>query len=267
MIPIKTSLENKYIIDLPKYVPVPPRHLQLQDKVLVYNNGFKWRIIPLEIMKNYPIIYDKVYEKYYQTRINNKYNKVTTDITISYCPYTSVSIIYEGVYELDSNVYNNNIVLVNKNTNEKFVQLIGQCLISNKCKKRWEVKQMTLKNALKSYPDCEYLFTDLPYSYNFVPKNYNTISKIYYPLTNTNDKINKKTLIYGIVYNSSTTKSNNLKYVAIIGKNMSYDIEENGIQRYLEKHESEIREKFGFIIPCFWFIWYDVFPTTKIIQL
>lgn len=262
----KTSINCNRIIKDPNYTMDPPNNLNINDTVLVYNDGRTWKVVSLDIVLSHPIIYDK----YYDDDINN----TVSDISITYCPYTSCAIIYYDKYKLTNKIYNNNIII--KNNNGYMIQMLG--ILYSKYNKmipsiirREEVKIMTLQNALTRYPDCQFLHYTTKMK-PLVNKKYLSNTKIMYKINNISKRFHPKTLIYGIEYitnNSISTK----KYSAIIGddtsknKPNSRDYNKNKFNIYFVKMMDEIRERNGIVYPVYWYAWYAMFPTTKVIKI
>ena len=100
LVKIKHEMNNR-TIEEPSYISrIDDKSLQLSDIVVLYNDNFVWKIVPLEIMRMYPVIHDQ-YE-----------NKI---ITVYVCPYTLYSCVYFGQFYPNNQVYNNNLTLVNNN--------------------------------------------------------------------------------------------------------------------------------------------------------
>ena len=271
---IKTDIRfDDRIIKEPNFIQlINVNDISLQDPVVVYNDGRKWKFIFLDILKSYPIVFDKYYEKF---KTNGKL--LVSDITLTYCPYSSSVLIYFGKYKPTGEVYNNNLI-ISDNSNSFIIQLSGieytriDKKRTNKIIRRAEAKIMTLRDVLTMYPDSKYL--EFMNDKNPVlPKKYSLTHQLNYP----NDKYNKdyhpKTLVYGIEYLSSNTKFD-LKYTVIIPKDAkknkvnSYNIKENKIDDYFNpKMIEKIRDKSGVIIPCYYFVWMSMFPKTKIVKL
>ena len=257
----KTNINCNRIIKNPKYVLAVPNNLNISDIVVVYNDGRLWKIVPLDTALSHPIIYDKYYE--------NDGN-IVSDISITYCPYTSCAITYFGKYKLTNKVYNSNIIL--ENNKNYMVQMLG--VLYSKYNKiipsiirREEVKIMTLLNALTRYPDCLFLHYTVKMN-PLVNKEYLTNDKIMYRINKLSDRFHPKTLLYGIEY------INNIKkYSAIMGdganknKHNSRDYNKNKFNIYFVKMMDEIRERHGIVYPVYWFAWYAMFPNTRVIKI
>ena len=228
-----------------QFVSEVPSDLSLSDNVICYTDGIDIKIVPLDIMKKYPILYDMY---------NNK-----NPISIIVCPFTLSSCIFEGHLNLTNHVENSSIVL--EFNSEKFNIVNGSPTV-----KRYQVQIKTLRNA----------FTDHIHAKYFRPKktNINKISNIvndtYYSQNNLNSHVfHDKTLVYLILYESSQT--HNTKCTVIVGSNASknhptgYNIHESKVAEYLENNEEKIHEKLGFIMPILWFAYKPFFNDAKII--
>jgi hypothetical protein len=261
------------IIKEPKFIQlINDDNISLSDPVVVYNDGRKWKFILLDIVKSYPIVYDKYYEKF---KKNGKLS--VSDITLTYCPYSSSVLIYFGKYKPTGEVYNNNLI-ISDNINSFVMQITGieynrtDQKRTNKLIRRAEAKIMTLRDILTMYPDCKYLdFTNNKDP--ILSEKYTISTKINYKNDNYKKDYHPKTLVYGIEYLSSNTDSE-LKYTVIIPKDAkkdkinSYNIKENKIDDYFNpKMIEKIRDKSGIIIPCYYFAWTSMFPQTKVVKL
>lgn len=231
-------------------------NIKLNAPILCYYNGTIWNIVPLENFYKYPLIYDTISE------INN--NKVKLiDITICFCPLSGIGIIYEGRYTLLDCIENNCIVLVDKH---------GLTFpILDVPTRKWELEVKTLRNAISSHPDCQYmdLIDDID---GIINKSYLKNKDIILNPIKFDTKIHPKTIVHLIQYKSKIINKG-FKYTVIVGQDTTYhkatgyDVRKNGVAEYLHEMDDKIREKFGFITPMFWFASQIFFPKAKIIFL
>lgn len=229
-----------------------PKGLSLKDIILVYNDGISYKSIDINIFNNCPIIYDKYYE-------NNKYY----DISITHCPYSFSSNIYFGIFTSKMELYNGNILIIDEENN-KVCQFTGKSLDNEKYYRKKDVVIMTLRNSLSLYPDYKYLVSET--------KNIK-VKKL--KLYNKNDphfkKIHPKTLIYGVEYLSSKTGTK--KYTAVISKYASeilennYNYTDSGYYKYFKKLLKKLQDKSAIVTPCFWYLWINFYPDTKIVKI
>lgn len=250
----KIKLPKKYIIKNPVYKQIPNKSLKLKDNVLAFFNGIKWHIIPIAVSKEFPIIHEKMNLKSHISRIKNAHDIVQVDVTITFCPFTYIPIIYDGLFDLDGTLYKNNIVLKNIN-NEKIIQSQGINTENKIIIKKWEVILLTLESAITKFPDS--LFIDVELKNNiFVSEDFSFKNcKLSF------DNIQPNSIIYGIEYYKKNTNDNDLHYVAVISTSP------NKINDYFIKNNTKIRNRNGFIMPCKWGAWCQLFPQTKTIYL
>lgn len=243
-----------------------PKTLGLNDIILVYNDGISYKSIDINVFNKEPIIYDKFFEgdTYY-------------DISITHCPYSFCSKIYFGKFTKSNDLYNGNIVLIDKDNN-MVSQFSGEILFSNikKYYRRKDVIVMTLRNSLSIYPDYNYM-VDASTKPNIVAKEYYENDKLYLSddTYNANKKyfknIHPKTLIYGVEYLS--TKTGKKKYTAILSKYSSnivennYNYKDSGYYKYFKKLLNKLKKKSAVVTPCFWYVWVIFNPDTKIVYL
>jgi hypothetical protein len=219
--------------------------INLSDQVILFNIDSSWKVIPLFVSLSYPIIYDKI-------------DKQTVSIVV--CPISLRCSVFKAKYIFDK--YHDNImILTNTDTTEQ-EPITQKIIIDNKTllnnSKRYEIKIMTLKNALMLVPDLLILETNksitpikpllnLKYYTNKYDINNNKIKS----------EIHPKTLVYVVKYKS--LKSNKDKKIILFGSNISkntvsgYDLHKSGIMNYLEKYKYKILENIGYIYPILWF--------------
>lgn len=239
---------------------------KLSDIVILYSDGDKWKVIPLFIINQYPIIHDKYHE------ISNKSVNTITPISIYVCPYTLYSCIYFDTYTPNNKIYNNNIVCINDSDNTMIIPILSQVyqngVITNTYIRKSEVKIMTLKNAISLFPDCLFMDTKIiPKVKPIVDNEYLSNNVIHYEVLPFNDRMTKKSVIYVIEYKSR--KTTHYKYTILMPRKNTYDIVKNGFFEYFVKMVEKIRMKSGIIYTCLWFAWSGVCKLlgTKFIQL
>ena len=239
-----------------------PKKIKLADIVIAYNDGIKWKVIPLYIMNQYPIIYDEYHENRSDVRVV---------VSIYVCPYTLYSCMYFGKYEL-YDITNNNLTIVNVENNIWIAPILNKVysLSTNKVidtyVRKNEVKILTLKNIIYMFPDS--LFMDV----KKIPKKTPIVDKDYLNVKNTKNikntdtkLIDDKQIIYVIEYKSK--KQSEYKYTVIIPKNSDYDVSKNGFEIYFHNTVDKIRIKGGIIHVCLWFAWQKTGIQFKIITL
>jgi hypothetical protein len=210
-----------------KYSAYPT--ISLDSKVIAFDAGIRWHVIPLDIMQKHPIIYDKLMDK------TNK----EVDVSITRCPYTSTIVIYEGKMKL-GDTENNNIIL--KKNGSNIQQLTGECSKKNgNCfVRRWEAYVMTLSNVLHELTDCEYLINET---------DGDTICEI-----DTSDEM------VGLSYESSDINIGQ-KYFAIVSDDFIK------IKEYISQFHEKMTKKNGFLIPTRIDTWMSFHPDSKKIKL
>lgn len=225
-----------------------PRKRKLSDIMISYNDGIKWKIIPLSLMNIYPIIYDEY----------NEPNEQKRPISIYVCPYTLFSCVYFGKYTIYEQSQNNNLnivdtendIYINPILNKTYSLTTNELL--NKYIKKGEVKIITLKNVLYLYPDCLFVNTSkIPLLDGIVSKDY----------------LQNKQIIYIIEYKSKNHNHDEYKYTVIKPKSNNFDIVKNGFESYFHKMVEQIRIKGGMIYPCLLDEWTKTNIEFKMIEL
>lgn len=262
LIDIKIDLHNR-IIKNPQFTKDSSTKNKLIEPVVTYNDGREWKNIPLYIFNMYPVIHDLYFD-----------NDKAKTITVYVCPYTLFSCIYFGEYVPSNKVYNNNIVLKNNNDPDKILipiineiySLSAQQFLEKEFIRKNEVKIMTLRNSISTYPDCQFIDSnEIIKVENIVDNEYLHNKIISYDIDKFSSKYQPKQIIYIIEYKSKT--SFGYKYTVIIPKKNDFDIQKNGFNDYFIKMVDQIRDKGGMIYTCLWFAWDATHADTKIIKL
>ncbi len=250
MISAPANLKNRNYMAT-SFSDFAPKNLKLSDVVVAYNDGLKWKVIPLSIMNEYPIIHDEY---------NEQNSDVRTIISIYVCPYTLYSCIYFGKYELHNKMYNNNITIVSEYDNVWIIPILNKVYslstdeVIDKYIKKSEVKIITLKNVLYTFPDCSFIDSkSIPKQSKIV--KYKTIDSY----------ISNKKLVYIIEYKSQTTS--NYKYTIIIPKHNTFNIIRNGFGKYFHNMVEKIRIKGGIVHTCLLDDWNATNIASKTINL
>lgn len=243
--------DRTYMVDT--FGDFAPKKIKLSDIVVAYNDGIKWKVVPLHIMAQYPIIYDEYHENRSDIRVM---------VSIYVCPYTLYSCMYFGKYELNNKIVNNNLSIVNVENNVWIVPILNQVhslstnkILDNVYIRKNEIKVLSLKNVIYMFPDS--LFVDIkkiPNKSPIVDKEYLSKTKAY-----------NKQIVYIIEYKSK--KQNEYKYTVIIPKNNDYDMAKNGFETYFHKMVEKIRIKGGIIHTCLLFAWEGTGIASKVINL
>jgi len=235
-----------------------PENYNLSDHVVVYSSGNLWRIVLLDIMTSYPLLYD--------TYTNNEQSYL---ITLVVCPKSLRAIVFKGTFTI-KNYEDNKMFLTDSNDNILPIDLAVKINKQNITlpNRRSEVKIMTLKNAIITVPDATFIVTDKP----FVKQN------VYYSdMLDFNSSIipenliHPKTLIYVIQYKSH--KSDDDKYSIVIGKNFSkdavtgYDFKNDGYISYFTEFQNKIINREGYVFSCLWYIAKADYKNSRIIYI
>lgn len=214
-----------------KYFPYPREtNTNILTYIVVFNNGKKWNIIPLDFLKKNPIIYDKIYEHGIKDRMKQQENVATIDISITYCPYTFTLSIFEGKYKIYNKRANDNIILQSiDNKNIILEQLTGRSYNiktrQRKTVRRWECYVLTMRESLLYFRDPSYFI--------------NTTNKT----KSVNVNIKKLTPIYAIIYDSKTLP------IAIINKDDKFNIiKYKTLTMYIKEKHSNLVKNLGLVV-------------------
>jgi hypothetical protein len=255
------NIKNKFLnLDDYNYVAIAPESLKLYDKVIIYNTGDQWKIVSLNLMLSYPIIYDKY-----------SLDEETYDITIILCPVTLRCVIFKGLFEFET-YQEYRMILREKNTETHLPVDLGM-KIDNKyliqSNRRLEVMILTLRSALMTAPDAIYL--------NYEKKSEHVINLEYYSNkldiggNELDGLIHPKTLIYVIQYKTYNTGEDRISLVlgkdAVKNEVTGYDVKKSGLHKYLSTHKQKIINRDGYIMPMLWYIAKDVYKSSRLVYI
>ena len=240
----------------------PPQQYGLQDRVVCYFDGYNRKVIPLYIALSFPIIYDNYMGSHEQIK----------DITITVCPFTLSTAVFEGKFEATQYVQNSCLIITD-NLNHTF-PIIDSFVYSheNKAIKKFQVDIKILRNVFTEYPDCKYmvLSDNIPVK-SILNLKYYENENILFKYVEPSDEFHPKTLVYLIQYISS--KDQSIKSTILVGYDANsrtitgYNVVESGVYKYLMNYDDKIKQKLGFVIPTMWFTWKSFYPNAKIIYI
>lgn len=236
-------------------------NLKLSDNIIVYSCGEnEWKIISLDIMLRYPILYDKY-----------KDEDGTHDITVIVCPLTLQSTIFFGLLTIET--YNDyKMILYNNQTRSMLSIDAGNTIDENNIiskTKRIDVKIMTFRDAIIMVPDaCVGYTTDnlenLLISSDYYKNNYDFMEK------DISDLLHPKTLTYIIQYRS--LKGHN-KFSILLGKDASqsmvtgYNVKKSGTLKYMSKYKNKIINRNGYLMPMLWYMAKNIYPQARVVYI
>jgi hypothetical protein len=225
----------------------PDIELNLDDIMVCYSDGKNVKVIPLDVMKCYPLLYDV-----------NENNKI---LSLVVCPFTLAACVYEGKCKLTQHIEKSCLM----------IELEGDVfnLIDNPFNfRRHQVIYKPLRQVFKDNIHAEYLklIKKSPgrQLVDQVTKDYYESDKLLYDDV-TESVINNKLLVYVINYTSSKTQT--VKHTILVGRHYTDKKYDTGIYDYLEKNEEKINEKLGFIMPMLWFATRLFYKDAKILLL
>ena len=210
---------------------------------------------------------------YYDDIGSRTVDRMMSDITISYCPFSGSCVIFFDKWFCNGDVFKNNIVLSKGKLN---ISQLSCSTCDGELIRREEVNLMTLRNAIGKYPDCHYFNVEVDdrHKVNKIPivqDKYKSDTTIMFGHHSKNKKYHPKSIVFGINYLSRDTNKN--KYSVVVPKGtksdkpINADIKKNGIDDYFIKMLDDVRERGGIIIPTYWFAWIEQFENSKVIEL
>lgn len=259
----KTLLESDY-----EFIQNPPPDLVLTDYVVCYSDGYDTKIIPLDIMKRFPLLHDRQ-------------KSLKKAITLAVCPFTLASCVYEGLFKPTQSVDRSCLIITNYDDRDEN-QVQFNIIQGHYTIKRYEVSIKTLRNAFTDHIHGKYLIlknkSNSPILMDSISKNYYTSEKLVYdqdqeplpksqPFTKEHQVFSNKKLVYLILYESSVTHEIKSTVLADPSTPEGGIYNNNKTQYYLEKNIDKINEKAGFVIPLLWFSWRAFYPDSKILLL
>lgn len=236
-------------------------NIMLSTKIVIYNSGSKWKIVPLNIFLCFPIIYDFVDDS------DGKYQ-----ITVIICPLTLRATMLKGKFTFE--MYDDLTMLVRETTTGSIMPIDVGYKVDKEfvvhTNRRSEVKIMTLRDAVMIAPDA--LFINLT---NKLPPY--VINQNYYEDTNNiqgeniESLVHPKTLAYLIQYKSRKTGTE--KYTIVLGKDAvantvtGYNLKNSGYTEYTYSQRDKIATHEGYTMPILWFISKELYPNAKVVYI
>lgn len=258
-------------IDNPKFVSAALADRDFLDNsefVIGLERGGVKRAYPISILNWHEIVNDKVGEEY---------------IAISFCPLCYTGNAFERVVDGEPSEFgvsgyliNSNLVMYDRKTESLWEQLTGEAIVGPKTGtklKKITVSTMPWIDWKTLHPDTMVLSTDTGYENDykqFPYGDYNTSNDIFFALENTDDRLMKKDLIYGVkvfdkmkAYPVSSIQEefpNGGEFEDTVGgHSVKVKIENKRFTVYDAQTREEIISQIGF-----WFSWVAFYPETEV---
>ncbi|PIQ67950.1 hypothetical protein COY25_02080 [Candidatus Uhrbacteria bacterium CG_4_10_14_0_2_um_filter_41_7] len=180
-------------LDNPKFTNVATADEYLADEVFGINvevNGAH-RFYSYQILNWHQVVNDNFDGK---------------NLTVTYCVFCRSFAVFETnkKFDLDGRVYNNNVLIKDRENNSSWLQIRGLSVIGNNVGEKlnqYQAESITWSDFKKLYPEGEVLSTDTGFVRDYTRHpyaSYDTIKTVYFPLTNFNDVFDKKDLVHGV---------------------------------------------------------------------
>lgn len=237
--------------------------LKLSDNVILYTTGEgKWKIISLDIMLRYSIIYD-----IFQDEEENK----NYDCSIIVCPISLQAVMLIGLFTIQTYI-NNVMILAEKETNALIPINVGLKISESNIiikSRRIDIKIMRLRDAIIFAPDACFGYTDDKLDDFIINVDYYS-DKLDIEGHKLDGLIHPKTLTYIIQYKSSKGREKN---VILLGKDSNkdivtgYNMKNSEISKYLGKYRDKIINREGYLMPILWYIAKSLYINAKVINV
>jgi len=243
-------------------INTPPKDLNLSDIVIGYNTGeSRWKIIKLDDMKKFCILYDRFYKKENENK-EHIFTLIFNPITLNICTFSG-KIEIDDINEDGSFILKKDIYKFKFGTKESLDSQIDNIHIERK-----ETKIMELKNMFMFASDPKYIIIKKK-SDNILNDKYyknkkdflgNNLEKNYHP----------KSLVYIIQYLS---KKGMYKTTILVGTKINYEnptgfnFKESKFEDYFKIYKDKLQNKKAFIFPMFLYYAKLIFNNAKIIFL
>ena len=252
---IKNNDINSKEFEISKIVP---DNYNIDDNVILYNNGINNKVLLLNNMINLIKIKDIFV-----------LNKKKEDITIILNPITLNTCGYFG--EINITKFNEDGSLMLKKNKYEFKMGDEFYTINDDLKnklKRIQIGILKLKDVFKNYFDPVYIILKKKLKNIFDQKFYTNNRDHFNKLIK--ERIHPKTLVYILQYTSTSGKK---KVTILVGKDANsstpsgYNFEKSKFNIYFNEYKEEIYKKKSFIFPMFWYYAKIQFNESKIIFL
>ena len=135
----KIDNKDRILKNIIKEQNIKDSSIELGDNVVFYHNGNNYVVVPISLMKIYPLIYDSIDVEYNGSKYN--YN-----VTLVHCPQTSYTVLLHGQYTLEDYTEDDRIIISDK---DKTIKNKAECSQDNKSKTK--LKQQQLSDTMLSF--------------------------------------------------------------------------------------------------------------------
>ncbi len=203
-------------------------------------------------------------------------------IVVSYSPLCYSGAVFERTlgdqevtFSVSENVYNNNLLLLDDKTNSQWSQLMGQAIfggLSGENLTTYPYQILRWNIVRDNYPNAEVLSRETGFSRNYDRDPYTNFyheKDILFPLTNTDDRIYTKEIVYGIVIDNipaaftvlDIMTSNNQTTTEVINEEQvtaSYN-DDTATHDFVDGSGAHVQSQ-----ETFWFCWVAHYPQTEL---
>lgn len=128
------------------------------------------------------------------------------NLTITYCVFCRSFSVFETnkKFDLDGRVYNNNVLIKDREDNSSWLSMRGVSVIGNNVGEklnRYKAESITWSDFKKLYPEGEVLSTDTGFIRDYTRHpyaSYDTAKTVYFPVNNFDDVFDKKDIVHGV---------------------------------------------------------------------
>ena len=260
-------------IDDPKFISISEAQKDLVDEepgIFIDINGVK-RFYPYQILVFHEIVNDIVGGQ---------------RILVTYCPLCFSGVVFDPVvngerveFGTSGKLWQSNLVMYDRSTDSLWSQVLGEAIVGEMTGTRFKILPSDIARFgdwKRQNPDGEVLSRDTgairfygrdPYG------DYYTTPGVYFPVSNTDNRLEEKDLILGIVigdkakaYFPDAVKGAGTVKDTFAGKNIVLEYDKDlDVVRIYEKKPDGTRERIN-PITSFWFAWAAAHPDTELLK-
>jgi hypothetical protein len=254
-------------IDAPQYLSAAEAILADDDIVVTLSYEGEYRAYPTRILDHHEIVNDTI---------------AGTPLAITWCPLCGSAVgihrqIGDQVTEFGVSgvLYNSDLVLYDRATKTLWDQIEAKGIVGPMTGEQLRLIPVSMTQWARwrqAHPDTLVLSTDTGFEEDYSTDHYadyRDSTRLYMPVSNSDDRIHPKTVVYGFELESGSIAFD----AALLDDSSSYSYKMNGETWELRSGDdgavtlqSDDQESIYAPIRLFWFAWYTFHPQTELIK-
>jgi hypothetical protein len=254
-------------IDAPKYITAEQAPLSDNDIVVTLSYDGEYRAYPTRILDHHEIVNDTI---------------AGTPLAITWCPLCGSAVgIHRQVgdqlteFGVSGVLYNSDLVLYDRATETLWDQIEAKGIVGPMTGEQLRFIPLSMTQWgrwRQAHPDTLVLSSDTGFEEDYSTDRYaeyRDSTRLYMPVSNSDDRIHPKTVVYGFELESGSIAFD----AALVEENRSYSHDLDGATWELRAGDDgavtlrgPAQESVYSPIRLFWFAWYTFHPQTELVR-